>query len=147
MGYGFSAKVFVSFLIAMFPIILNTTSGLRMVEEEKLQLVRAMGASPFQLFFNVSLPAALPNIFTGLKISITLALVGAFAGEYISATEGMASILLVAWANHHGPLLFAAALVLVVVGYILFLIMTWVERLTIPWHVSQRSIAGIDVTQ
>jgi len=113
-----------------------------MVDEEKLYLVRAMGASPFQLFFNVTFPAALPSIFTGLKIAIALALIGAFVGEYISATEGLAYILLKAWANFHGPLLFAAAIVMVVAGYLLFLLMTGIERLAMPWHVSQREASG-----
>ena len=142
LGGGVFSIVVVGFIVAVFPIIINTVLGLGMVEPEKIYLVRSMGASTLQLFFKIKLPTALPTIFVGLKISATLAVTGAFIAEYISASKGVASILLEASGSLDGKLVFASAAVLAILGYLLFYFMVVVQRLVMPWETLKRKMAG-----
>jgi len=137
-GFGMQPKVVVAFMIAFFPIVIDTIVGLRTVEIEKLYLVRSMGASRLQTFFLVRLPQALPNIFGGLKISITLAVVGAIVGEFIGADAGLGRLLLLANGQMDTVMLFAAITALTIMGVVLFLAVDLLERLLLPWHVSRR---------
>lgn len=145
-GFGLTSKVLVAFLIAFFPIVISTVVGLRSIEVEKLYVARAAGANPFQLFRLVRLPHALPSIFGGMKVSITLAVVGAIVGEFVAAESGVGRLLLSANGNMDTELLFAGMLALVVIGVVLFLLMEGLERLMLPWHVSQRLEASPKAT-
>jgi NitT/TauT family transport system permease protein len=98
-----------------------------------------MKASRWQVFVKISLPHALPSIFSGLKVSITLAVVGAVVGEFVGANSGIGYVLQIANGNFDLPLMFAALVILSLVGVLLFAIVDGAERLMIPWHVSHRS--------
>lgn len=137
-GFGLVSKVLIAFLVAFFPIVINTVVGLRSVEIEKLYVARAAGASTLQLFWLVRLPQALPAIFGGMKVSITLAVVGAIVGEFVAAESGIGRLLLSANGNMDTELLFAGMIALIGIGVALFLAMETLERLMLPWHVSQR---------
>ncbi len=137
-GFGMPPKVIVAFLIAFFPIVIDSVVGFRSVELEKLYLIRSMGANWFEVFFKVRLPQALPNILGGLKISITLAVVGAIVGEFIGADKGLGRLLLIANGNMDTVLLFAAITALTIMGILLFLAIEILERILLPWHVSRR---------
>ena len=145
-GFGVTAKVLVAFLVAFFPIVVSTVVGLRSIEVEKLYVARAAGANAFQLFWLVRLPYALPSIFGGMKVSITLAVVGAIVGEFVAAESGIGRLLLSANGNMDTELLFAGLFALIVIGAVLFLVMEGLERLMLPWHVSQRLEASTRTT-
>ena len=99
-----------------------------------------IGSAGTQIIFSrVRLPSALPAIFGGMKVSITLAVVGAIVGDFIAAENGIGRLLLSANGNMDTELLFAGILALVAVGVILFLLMEALEKLALPWHVSQRA--------
>jgi NitT/TauT family transport system permease protein len=138
-GIGLLPKVLVAFLISFFPIIIDTVVGLRSVEPEMLSLARSMGASERKVFTKIRLPSALPNIFAGLKVAVTLAVVGAIVGEFIQADQGLGYALLQANAMLNTRLSFATIIILGAIGVVLFLLVDWVERLLIPWHASQRT--------
>jgi NitT/TauT family transport system permease protein len=137
-GLGLFPKVLVAFLIAFFPVVIDTVLGLRSVEPEMLHLARSMGAREVKVFLKIRLPHALPSIFAGLKVAVTLAVVGAIVGEFIQADRGLGYALLQANAMLNTKLSFAAIVLLGVIGTVLFLIVDWVERLLIPWHASRR---------
>ncbi len=138
-GLGIFPKVLVAFLIAFFPVVIDTVVGLRSVEPEMLHLARSMGAPERKVFTKIRLPHALPNIFAGLKIAVTLAVVGAIVGEFIQADQGLGYALLQANAMLNTKLSFAAILILAAIGVVLFAIVDWIERLLIPWHASRRT--------
>lgn len=138
-GFGMLPKVLMAFLIAFFPMVINTAMGLRGIELSKLHLARSMGATRLQTFFKIRLPHAMPSIFTGLKLSITSAMIGAIVGEFIGSDEGIGRVLLIANGNLQTDLLFAAVVLLSLAGVVLFLIIEAIERVTLSWHVSQRS--------
>lgn len=137
-GIGLLPKVLVAFLIAFFPIVIDTVVGLRSVEPEMIQLARSMGSSQTKIFWKIRFPTALPNIFAGLKVAVTLAVVGAIVGEFLQADRGLGYALLQANATINTKLSFAVVFLLSAVGIVLFVIVDVIERLTIPWHVSHR---------
>jgi NitT/TauT family transport system permease protein len=140
LGFGIAPKIVVAFLLALFPIVIDTVIGLRSIETEKIYLARSMGASAWQTFFKFRLPNAMPNIFGGLKLAITFAVTGAVVGEFIGADRGLGRAIIVASGNLETAAVFAAVLILAVMGIVLFLIVDATERLVVRWHVSQRSV-------
>lgn len=142
-GFGILPKILVTFLICFFPILLDTMTGLRSSNPDMASLVRSMGGKTWAIFSKVRLPAALPHLFSGIKIAITLAVVGAVVAEFVGATQGLGYLLLRANANLETPLLFAAIVILTVLGLVLYYAISFIERLLIPWHVSQRAETAV----
>jgi NitT/TauT family transport system permease protein len=139
LGFGLFPKIAISFLIAFFPILVSTIAGLKSVETEMIDLVRSMGASTTKIMLRVRLPSALPQIFSGLKVAIALSVVGAIVGEFVGADRGLGFLLLTATGALDGTLVWAALLVLIGLGILLFQIVVAVERVAIRWHVSIRA--------
>jgi NitT/TauT family transport system permease protein len=144
-GFGILPKVIAAFLLGFFPVVVSTVLGLKSVEPEMFDLARSMGASSIKTFFKISLPQALPSIFNGLKVSITLAVVGAVVGEFVGSNSGIGYVLQTANGNFDLPLMFAALVVLSAIGVLLFFVIDLIERYTIPWHVSHRTPVNITV--
>jgi NitT/TauT family transport system permease protein len=138
-GFGLIPKVAVAFLIAFFPIVIDTIVGLRSIDPGVLQLARSMGAPPYRVFLKLRLPNALPMIFSGLKVASTLAVVGALTGEFVGSDKGLGYILLLASGNLNTALLFGTLVILSLVALAFFYLVELCERVLIPWHVSQRA--------
>ncbi len=134
LGFGVTPKILVVFLIAFFPIVIDGLVGLRAIQPEMLQLARSMGATSRQIFVMFRLPTALPSIFAGLKVAMTLAVVGAIVGEFIGGDQGLGYLLQMSAFNFQTPLLFATIVVLVALGLVLFLGIVLLERVLIPWE-------------
>jgi NitT/TauT family transport system permease protein len=139
LGFGLLPKMAVTFLIAFFPILIATITGLKSVESDMLDLVKAMGGSSRQLMWKVRAPHALPQFFSGLKISICLAVVGAIVGEFVASDRGLGFLLMTATGDLDGRLIYSTLLILIAVGVTLFAAVCYVEKLALPWHVSVRS--------
>jgi NitT/TauT family transport system permease protein len=138
-GFGIFPKVISAFLLGFFPIVVATVMGFKSMEAEMIDLARSMRASRLQMFLKFSLPQALPSIFSGLKVSATLAVVGAVVGEFVGSNSGIGYVLQIANGNFDLPLMFAALFVLSMMGVILFAIVDLVEKMMIPWHQSRRA--------
>lgn len=143
-GFGLFPKVLITFLLSFFPIVIDAVVGFRSLDQEIVYLTRSMGLTAWQAFVKVRLPHALPNIFAGLKVAITLATVGAIIGEFVGSDRGLGYLLLVASGDLRAALLFATLVILTVIGLVLFYMMALVERLAIPWHVSKREPLGAE---
>jgi len=141
-GFGILPKVLIAFLIAFFPIVINTALGLAAIEPEKIYLARSMGFGPSATFFKIRLPNALPSIFGGLKISITLAVVGAVVGEFVGGDAGLGYLLMVANGSMDTQLLFAGIVSLTVLGVALYLLVEFAERLVVPRHIASGATAA-----
>jgi NitT/TauT family transport system permease protein len=137
-GFGMMPKVLSAFLLGFFPVVVSAVQGFKSVEPEMLDLARAMEAKRFQIFRMVSFPHAMPAIFAGLKVSITLAVVGAVVGEFVGSNNGLGFVLQRSIGNFELPTMFAALVILSLIGVVLFWILDVLERLVIPWHASQR---------
>jgi NitT/TauT family transport system permease protein len=138
-GFGIFPKVISAFLLGFFPVVVATVMGFKSMETEMIDLARSMRASRLQMFLKFSLPQALPSIFSGLKVSATLAVVGAVVGEFVGSNSGIGYVLQIANGNFDLPLMFAALFVLSMMGVILFAVVDLVEKIMIPWHQSRRA--------
>jgi NitT/TauT family transport system permease protein len=139
MGYGIMPKVWIAFLIAFFPIVIDTVIGLRSVPPEMLQLGRSMGGGTLRVFLKLRLPTALPNLFGGMKVAIALAVVGAITGEFVGSQAGLGYLLTSASGQMDTALVFAVLVTISAIAILLFAIIEGLERLAIPWHASMRS--------
>jgi NitT/TauT family transport system permease protein len=138
-GFGLMPKVLIAFLIAFFPVVINTVMGLASLEREKIYLAQSMGLGSLATFFKIQLPNALPSIFAGLKISITFAVVGAVVGEFVGGQGGLGYLLLIANGNMDTALLFAGVVALTLLGVVFFALIGLVERLVLPPHAVERA--------
>jgi NitT/TauT family transport system permease protein len=139
MGYGITPKIWIAFLIAFFPIVIDTVIGLRSVPPEMLQLGRSMGGGTLRVFLKLRFPNALPNLFAGMKVAIALAVVGAITGEFVGSQSGLGYLLTSASGQMDTALVFAVLVMISVIAMVLFAIIEGLERLAIPWHTSMRS--------
>lgn len=129
-------------IIAIFPIISNTTLGLRSANPNLLNLFRLYRASRWQLLTRLRIPGALPYFFGGLRISSGLALIGAVVAEFVAGTggtqAGLAYEILQAGYNLEIPRMFAALILISLAGVLLFTLMVWLSRLALGrWHESE----------
>ena len=138
-GFGMLPKVLAAFLLGFFPVVVSAVQGFKSVEPDMLDLARAMEAGPLQTFRMIRLPHAMPAIFAGLKVSITLAVVGAVVGEFVGSNSGIGFVLQRSIGNFELPTMFAALVVLALIGVLLFWVVDVIERFAIPWHSSQRT--------
>jgi NitT/TauT family transport system permease protein len=136
-GYGIMTNVLIAFLVSFFPIVINTATGLNDVEEDLLDLVRYLHASKWQVFFKIRFPNSLPYLFTGLKISSTMCVVGAIVGEFIASDRGLGYIIINSQYTMDTPPIFAALIVVSVIGVALFEMVSLLERVLMPWHRSE----------
>jgi len=137
-GFGVIPKVIAAFLLGFFPVIVATVQGFKSIEADVIDLARSMGASPLKVFIKFRLPQAMPAIFSGLKVSVTLAVVGAVVGEFVGSNSGLGYVLQKANGTFDLPLMFAALVILSMIGVLLFLVLELIERWVLPWHASQR---------
>jgi NitT/TauT family transport system permease protein len=133
-GYGLFPKVLVAFLVAFFPIVVNGASGLASVQPELLDLGHSLQASRWQTFWKFRIPTALPELFSGMKVAATLAIIGAIIGEFVGGNRGLGYLIIVANQELDTPLAFAAIFLLSVAGIALYAIVEMLERMLIPWH-------------
>lgn len=128
LGYDFAPKCFLAFLLAYFPIVIATVVGLKALDRGMVDLVRSMGANEWQTFIKIRLPAALPSIFGGLKVGISLAVIGAVIGEYVAAERGLGYLQLQASSQFDTTLSFASLIIIAAMGVVTFWALEVVER-------------------
>lgn len=133
-GFGLGPKVIVIALVSFFPVTVATVDGLRAVDPELTDLLRTMGAGRWKRFRIVELPAALPRIFSGLKIAAALAPIGAVFAEWVGASDGLGYLILV-WNNQTATAeMLAAVVVLSAIGLTVFGLVALLQRLLVPWQ-------------
>lgn len=133
-GHGIQPKVVMVALIAFFPIVVSLVDGLRSADRETLDMLRTMGASGWQRFRLVEVPSALPAFFSGAKIGMAVAVIGAVIGESSGSNAGLGHAISLYGASLKTPLVFACVLVLALMAIGLFALIGLVERLVMPWR-------------
>jgi NitT/TauT family transport system permease protein len=133
LGHGEIPKVIVAFLVAFFPVVVDTATGLAATPPELLDLSRSYRASAFKTFLKVRLPMAMPFIFAGAKVAITLSVIGAVVGEFVGSDQGLGYLILSATSYWKTELAFSSMILLSVMAIVLFGAVALVERLVCPW--------------
>jgi NitT/TauT family transport system permease protein len=131
LGIGSQSRVTFAVFISFFPVIVATLAGLMSVDRDLLRLCRAVGASQRKTYLHVRFPAAVPHIFSGLKIAITFAMIGVIVGEFITAQAGLGYMILFAASQADMALIFASITVLCVIGLALYGVVVAGEKLAL----------------
>lgn len=133
LGAGDAPRVVITFLIAFFPIVVSTTTGLMSTPEELLELSRSLGAGRGREIRNIQLPYAVPYIFSALRISVTLAVIGAVVAEFVAAESGLGFFIAFSTSFFKVPQAFAALALLVTLSLVLFRLVALLQRWLFPW--------------
>jgi NitT/TauT family transport system permease protein len=134
LGSGFASKVLICALIVFFPVLVNTVIGLRSVSANLRELMRSLGASRWQNFRHLELPAALPVLLGGLKVGATLSVIGAVVGEFIAPDRGLGFLISVARGQYDTALVFVGVFSLVAMALALYGLVAWAENRFLAWR-------------
>jgi NitT/TauT family transport system permease protein len=140
-GTGTVSSLLLAFLIAFFPMTVNTALGLQSIDEDIHRMARTFMGSQWQIFWKIRMPNALPYIFSGMKISITLAIIGVIVAEFVASQEGIGYLIKLAGGLLDTPLMMAAITVLSISGLILYGVIAMAERRSVYWQ-SSSDISG-----
>lgn len=132
-GIGTVPAILTAFLIAFFPIVVNVATGLATIEPEMEDVLRALGASKWEIMTKVGIPRSMPYFFGSLKIAITLAFVGSVVSETIAANSGLGFMMLSAQSQFNVPLVFAGLMMLAIEGIVMYALMALLEKRMTGW--------------
>jgi len=141
-GFGISSKVIIAGIIAFFPVLVNVITGLRSTDPQRIELMRSLRASRWQIFKMVMLPSALPMIFAGLQVAVIFSLLGAIVGEFVGSRQGLGNLIMQMNINLDTAGVFAALACLSSIGIALHLIMRWLQQKLLFWA-DQNKIPGV----
>ena len=133
LGIGEWPKIVIVVLVCFFPILVNVVAGFEAVPKSMLDLMHSMRASKMMTFRRLRFPVAVPHLFTGCKIAITFAVIGAVIGEFVAAQDGLGYLILMSSAQSQTPLAFAAIILLTLLSVVLFYGVEFVERRVVRW--------------
>ncbi|MFQ5852276.1 MAG: ABC transporter permease [Candidatus Binatia bacterium] len=146
-GLGAFSKSLIIFLGAVFPILLNTYTGIKSVRENLIEVVKAFGGSSMQAFFKVMIPDAIPAIITGLRLAVGRAVIGVVVAEWFGAEAGLGYMVYFYSQVFQPSPVFVGLVVLIVFGHLAFVLLEWTQRWVSPWYQVQveRQVAGIEM--
>lgn len=136
-GFGLMPKIMLVFLLSFFPIVISAVAGFRSLDDEVEDFARSTGAGPWRMFFKIRLPQSLPSIFTGLKVGAAMAATAAVVAEFVGSDAGLGYLILEYNGFIETAKVFAAIILLSASGLAIYYLVEALERITIPWHVSQ----------
>lgn len=142
LGFDLKPKILLAALITFFPVLVNCISGLRSTDPLALEFFRSVGASRWETLVRLRWHGSLPYLFAALKVTTHLAIVGAIVGEYFGSTNGIGKVIEVTSGRLEIRSMFAAALLLAIVGIALTLLTNVAERAALFWHESVRTSGG-----
>lgn len=128
MSYGVVPNIIIAFSICFLPILLTTERGMKEVEPDLIDLVRALRATRWQIFIKIQLPGSLPYVFSGMKVAVVLAVAGAIVGEFIASEEGLGYLMLQVQVTLDTAAMFMAVTLITLVGVVLYGIVLLLER-------------------
>ena len=134
LGTGWWSKIVAVILICFFPVLVNAVKGLKAADAEYRELFQTLGATRSQEFRKLRIPYCLPYLFSALKISSSLAIVGAIVGEFVGATQGLGYLIMVSSAHLETATLFAAIAAAALAGITMFYVIGWTEERVVFWH-------------
>jgi ABC-type nitrate/sulfonate/bicarbonate transport system permease component len=132
-GFGITPKLIVIALICFFPIVVNTLDGLEGTDRDQVKMMRTLGASRLDLLRRLELPASLPFLFSGAKVAVAVAVIGAVFGELVGSDAGLGHAIQVGTAQLETARVFAAVLILSLMAIALFGLIALLERRAVPW--------------
>lgn len=142
-GFGITSKVVIICLLTFFPLLVNSMAGFSSVDGDRLELMRALNAGRWQVFWKVRLPSALPYIFAGLEVSSVLAVVGAVVGEFVGAQIGLGTLILSMGAQMDMAGTFSVLVILSLFGVMLHSLLRALQRRLVFWAQPRNETLGV----
>lgn len=133
LGYGMAPKITIAAIICFFPILVNTTKGLKSTDQQAIELMQLLGASKKEILLKLRLPNSLPYIFAAYKISGTVAVVGAIVAEFTGSDAGIGAVIISAGYRMDSTMLFASIVVAAIASILMFYLMVTIEKISIYW--------------
>jgi len=137
-GYGLAPKVIVVALISFFPIVVNMVDGMKAVDPDIQKLMYTLGGKKSQVFSKVMIPSSLPYLFSGLRVAIAMSVIGAVIGEWVGSSEGLGYLMIRSKPQFQTERVFAAIAILSFIGVALFCLITYLEKILVPWSIERR---------
>lgn len=137
-GMGSFTKIAIAFMIAVFAIVVDALLGLQSVSKDVLDIAKALRGSRWKILTRIRIYAALPSIFAGMKVAMSLSLVGAIVSEFVASQNGLGNVILVAQGQFDTPRVFAALFILSIIGVLLIGSLDILERYAMPWKYRDR---------
>lgn len=134
LGLGMAPKIAIATIICFFPTLVNMIRGFRSCSANELELMRVLSASRSEIFFKLRLPRSLPFLFASLKITSTMAVIGAIVGEWIGSSQGIGALIIQATFNYRVGLLYAAIVVSSLFSLLLFALVVQAEKYFLRWE-------------
>ena len=138
-GVGTIPAIITAFLLSFFPVVVNVATGFATIEPELLDVLRVLGATRRDMIVKIGIPRSLPYFFASLKIAITLSFVGTVIAEIIAGNNGIGNVMLIASSNFNVPLVFAALMVVGVMGVGMYAMFAVLEARFTAWSVRGRA--------
>lgn len=132
-GFGMLPKITLAFLVSFFPVVINMSIGLLQVDPNLVNLVRSYEATRWKIFTKVRLQNSMPYLFAGMKIAITMSVVGAIIGEFVGGDIGLGYVIIIANQQMKAAVVFATLVILAIMGIVLFWIVSILEKILVPW--------------
>jgi NitT/TauT family transport system permease protein len=141
--FGFTAypKILVAILIVFFPVMINVLTSIRMVDPDMINLARSFKGSRAQIFWKIEFPASMPQLFAGLRIGATLAVIGIFVGEAVGGNVGLGYLLIFGEGQANTPMVFVCIVGLTLVGIVVYLAVIALER-SVLHYLPRRGLEG-----
>jgi NitT/TauT family transport system permease protein len=134
LGSGEAPKIVIAFLVAFFPLLVDTTTGLNSVPSDLLELSRSLRSTRLQEFVKIRFPTAVPFFFSGLKVAVAFSVLGAVVAEFVQSDRGLGYLIVVSTSYWKTPLAFAAIVILAALGLALFFLVAFIERRFFSWY-------------
>jgi NitT/TauT family transport system permease protein len=134
LGIGSTSRLTFALFISFFPVVISTAAGLINVDRYMIRLARSLTATDWQIFVSIRFPGALPHIFSGLKIAVTLSIIGVIVGEFITSQAGLGYLIIFATSRAETAAIMAAIIVLCVIGLVLYGAVALAERMMLKWY-------------
>jgi len=141
-GFGMTSKVIMAGIVAFLPILVNVIAGLQSADPQRIELMRSLRASRWQIFRMVKLPSAMPMIFAGLHIGVIFSILGAIVGEFVGSRAGLGNLILQMNFNLDTAGVFAALACLSAMGITLHLVMHWLQSKLVFWA-NEHQVPGV----
>ena len=141
-GFGMTSKIVIICLLTFFPLLVTSMAGFRAVDPERLELMRALGARPWQIFWKVRLPSALPYIFAGLEMAAVFSVVGAVVGEFVGAQMGLGTLILSMNSQMDTAGTFSVFIFLSLIGIIMHGLLRALQKRVLFWSAKEENQLG-----
>lgn len=133
-GIGETAKIIIVFIGTFVPLVINTSTGIRMVDEINVQVGKMFGGSNRQILMEIVVPTALPSIFAGIRTSVSSGWTTVLAAEMLGATAGLGSMVTKGWQGGDMALVLVAVITIAIIGFILSVVLNKMEKVVCPWN-------------